>query len=133
MSKVYLAGPIGKMTIEEANAWRERANSLLQMNGCQGFNPLRGKIESERHTYTGGEVVIRDKNDIAKSDIVLVYWPDRGISNGTAMEILYAYEREKIILFIGDWGKDDLWINYHVTKFMPDLNSALEYITIMFN
>jgi nucleoside 2-deoxyribosyltransferase len=130
---VYVGGPIGKMTIQEANQWREEATEYLGRHGIKTYNPLRGKVEAERGSYTRDEIILRDKNDIKKSDIVLVYWPEKCISNGTAMEILYAYEREKIIIFVGEWGKQDIWIDGHVTKFMPDLQSALDYIVAMFS
>jgi nucleoside 2-deoxyribosyltransferase len=131
MTEVYLGGPIGKMTIEEANGWRKSAEKFLNNIGIVARNPLRGKTEKDRNSYTISEIVMRDKIDIQKSDIVLVYWPERVISNGTAMEIEYAYDLGKIILFVGDWGKDDIWLNYHVTKFIPTLPEALEYISLM--
>lgn len=131
--EVYLAGPIGSMTIAEANTWRNEAELYLAQYDIKALNPLRGKNEKDRATYTPAEVVLRDKNDIARSEVILVYWPERCISNGTAMEIEYAYEREKIILFVGDWGEKDIWIKYHVTKFMPDIKSALDYIVAMFS
>lgn len=131
--EVYLGGPIGQRTIEEANVWRRSAEEFLTNHGVKARNPLRGKSELERRNYTNAEIVIRDKNDIMKSDVVLVYWPTRTISNGTAMEIVYAYEIKKPIIFVGEWGKDDIWINYHVTKFVPTLPEALEYIVLMFS
>jgi len=131
--EVYLAGPIGSMTIAEANVWREAATQFLAQRGIKALNPLRGKLEKDRGTYTPAEIVLRDKNDIACAEVTLVYWPEKCTSNGTAMEIEYAHAREKIILFVGEWGKNDIWINYHVTKFMNSIEEALDYIAAMFN
>ena len=83
-----------------------------------------------RYRYTDGEIVIRDKNDIENSDIVLVYWKDKGNapSVGTAMEVLYSYSLGIPVLFVGDWAADDIWMRYHVTKIYSELDEAIEDI-----
>jgi nucleoside 2-deoxyribosyltransferase len=125
---IYLAGPIGNRPIEEANAWRKEATNRIYWANSEVINPLRGKVEHLRSTYVAAEIVTRDKKDIRKADIVLVYWPEKCVSNGTAMEIIYAHQHEKPIVFVGEWAKDDYWISYHVTKIVAELEEAYEAI-----
>lgn len=129
--KLYLAGPIGDQTIEEANAWRKKAEDYFGTDyyWIDVRNPLRGKTEDNRKKCTDAEIILRDKNDI--QDLVLVYWPERCVSNGTAMEIIYAWEHEVPVIFVGDWAKEDVWVRYHVAKIVSNLDDALKYIVDM--
>ena len=61
----------------------------------------------------------------------MVYWPERCVSNGTAMEIIYAWEHEVPVIFVGDWAKEDVWVRYHVAKIVSNLDNALKYIVDM--
>jgi nucleoside 2-deoxyribosyltransferase len=131
--QTYLAGPIGKMTIDEANGWRRVVSSLLisHDNNIEIKNPLRGKKEELRHTYTDADIIARDKQDIRFSDFIIVNWPEKCISNGTAMEILYAWQNEVPVIFIGEWAKNDIWIRGHVIKIFSELYEAIDYIKEM--
>ena len=128
MIKVYLGGPIGTMSVAEANAWRTKAANQLELGGIETINPLRGECDSKRPNYNCNEIVMRDKLDIRSCDVVLVYWPERTVSNGTAMEIMYAWENDKYLVFVGEWAEKDYWIKYHATKVFSDLESAVEHI-----
>jgi nucleoside 2-deoxyribosyltransferase len=128
---IYLAGPIGQRSLNDANSWRKEATNYLAYHNIGVLNPLRGKTEENRPYYTPGEIVTRDKQDIINSNAILVYWPEREISNGTAMEIEFAFENDKMILFVGDWAQKDIWIKYHATKIFHNLESALNYISAM--
>lgn len=126
--KVYLAGPVAEKTIKEADEWRRQVQYRLKSYNIDFLNPLRGKTEENRNSFNSTEIVLRDKNDIAKSDLVLVYWPKRIISNGTAMEIFYAHSLNIPILFVGEWALKDKWISEHITKCYKVLEDALEDI-----
>jgi len=130
MKLLYLAGPIGKQTIEESSVWRKQVeDSFENIYSIDIRNPLRGKREENRKLYTDAEIVLRDKKDI--QDIVLVYWPERTISNGTAMEICYAFENKVPVIFVGAWARDDVWIRFHCTRIFDELDEAVEYIKKM--
>jgi nucleoside 2-deoxyribosyltransferase len=125
---VYLSGPIGDRSIEEANAWRQEVTQWLKFLDCFACNPLCGRMEALRSSYTPTEIVTRDKKDIRDSDVILVYWPEKCVSNGTAMEIIFAYQFGKPIVFVGEWAKNDYWINYHATKIVSALEEAYDAI-----
>jgi nucleoside 2-deoxyribosyltransferase len=133
MKVTYCAGPIGQTSIKDANVWREYVKEyFLNNNQCVDVrNPLRGKKEEERVNYVDTEIVQRDKKDINESDFIIVYWPTKCTSNGTAMEIIYAFERGIPVIFIGEWAKNDIWIRYHSTKIFNTLDNALDYIIQM--
>jgi nucleoside 2-deoxyribosyltransferase len=133
-----LAGPIGDKSIEEANIWRDKVQQYfdrqamnLLCDHVQCRNPLRGKTESNRTLCTDAEIVIRDKNDIKDSDFIIVNWPEKCVSNGTAMEIQYAHSLNKPIMFVGEWAKNDVWIRFHITDAFYELDNALDYIQQM--
>jgi len=132
VKSIYLAGRIGGLTLKDANAWRERVEKEFE-GIAKCLNPLRGKKEEMRYRYTDGEIIVRDKNDIENSDIVLVYWKDKGNapSVGTTMEVLYSYLLGIPVLFVGDWAADDIWMRYHVTKIYSELDEAIEDIKAM--
>jgi nucleoside 2-deoxyribosyltransferase len=130
MKLLYLAGPIGKQTLEEANVWRKKVEKEFEdIYAIDIRSPLRGKKEENRKNYTDAEIVIRDKNDI--KDLVLVYWPERCISNGTAMEICYAFENKVPVIFVGSWAKEDVWVKYHCTNIFDTLDEAIDCIKTM--
>ena len=130
METVYLAGPIGDVSIEEANKWREIITLILKYLGFECLNPLRGITEENRTTLSDYDIVERrNKTDISQSDIMLVYWPERKVSNGTAMEILEAFYEGIPVLFVGEWAENDIWIRYHVTDIFKSTWDALVYIS----
>ncbi|MHA4893061.1 hypothetical protein, partial [Enterococcus faecium] len=42
-NKVYLAGPIGGLTVNEATDWRHRATYMLAKHGLDAYSPMRSK------------------------------------------------------------------------------------------
>jgi nucleoside 2-deoxyribosyltransferase len=130
MKLLYLAGPIGKQTIEESGVWRKQVEeSFEDLYSINIRSPLRGKKEENRKSYTDAEIVLRDKLDI--KDLVLVFWPERTVSNGTAMEILYAYENKVPVIFVGSWAREDVWVRHHVVRIFDELDEAVDYIKEM--
>jgi len=103
---VYLAGPIGGLTYEEAVGWREDAAEELKSVGIRSFNPMRFKDFLAKEVFIAANAVdlpanawtkpkaltTRDLGDIRRSDIVLAYMPpmDRE-RTGTILEIGYAF------------------------------------------
>lgn len=127
---LYLGGPIGNMTIDEANGWRLEVEKQAGLLGIKCLNPLRGRTEENRKSLTDDDIIDRDKRDIEQCSIMLVNWPERIISNGTAMEIMYAHLLRKPILFVGKWAMNDIWVRYHVTDVFESTTLALAWILI---
>lgn len=128
---VYLAGPIGDISIQEAAAWREEAEKRLEAAGIKAYNPLRGKDLSDINIKTKLdyiEVVERDLDDIKKSDIILVDLRREVNIIGTAMEMAYARMWGKEIYVFGTAYRQHYWVKYHVDRFFDDLDEAIEGI-----
>lgn len=117
--KIYLAGPINGCTDEQANGWRSQAKAIHADVLDPMARDYRGK-ESENVT----DIVEGDKADIDSCDAVLV-WFERP-SVGTAMEILYAWERGKPVAVVDVSGKPlSPWIRYHATSTHKELADAI--------
>lgn len=105
--KVYLAGPMNKLSYEEAGAWRERAQRELAEVGIAAYSPLRDKeflagtvIDSKVDTQvphpltTSRGIVTRDHRDCTTADVVLVNFSGfDGISLGSIVEMGWAWDR----------------------------------------
>ena len=121
METIYLAGPILGLTNEVMNEWRNYV--ILQLQNKYNFlNPTRRVYDK----FDAIKIVEGDKKDIRHSDIILVNHTKP--SDGTAMEIIYAWERKKIIYTT---VKDKLyspWIDYHSTKVFKTLDEVINLL-----
>lgn len=131
MKNVFLSGPIRGISREESLSWRNQAKTLLKKN-FRVQHALRGREESE--TLSDPRLaIIRDKTDIDFADIILVNDTNPNASMiGTSMEIMYAYERCKIILVFGKGHEKDYWLNYHVHAVFENLEDACLAINTIF-
>lgn len=103
LGKVYLAGPISFLTLDQANDWRRVANLELLQSGITCFSPLRGKgfladkgpLSEHGHDghplSTSRGIMTRDRFDCTRADVVLanLLGAER-VSIGTVMEIAWA-------------------------------------------
>jgi nucleoside 2-deoxyribosyltransferase len=108
---VYLAGPINGTTDEEMHGWRDELTNLL--TGFEIVSPVvrdyRGR-EDENVT----DIVEGDKADIHRSDVIVAHCPKPSV--GTSMEVLYAWERGKlVIIYIPVGVSVSPWLRYHST------------------
>ena len=124
---VYLSGSInGHATWHLATGWRLYATEILEAADFTVLNPLRKWKTTDPDCVT---VVNRDLQDIAQSDILLVEMDYEIMPYiGTAMEIRYAWEREKTIILWGTANQDSHWLNYHASRWFDTLDDALEYL-----
>ena len=125
--KVYLAGPIGGSTYDEAQNWRIDLSDLLSTKSdgaIRGYSPLRGKgalrdagtLSTAAYPFysplaTSKAILARDFNDCRTADLIIAnllphdgYFDGRGVppSLGTVMEIGFAYALRVPILAIHD-------------------------------
>lgn len=105
---LYLCGPINGCTDAEAINWREHVKSIWPGHT---LDPMRRDYRG-RESECVDEIVELDKVDVAQSDALIVNY-DRP-SVGTAMEILWAFERGKFIVVV---ARPDAvispWLRYH--------------------
>jgi len=122
---VYLAGPIRNCSSFEVHNWRVEAAKLLH---CSVINPALARDFSQTAcTDCMNEIVNPDKNDIDSCAVLLANcWQ---ISVGTSMEILYAWERGKLIICIVPEEKLlSAWTIAHAHKLFHTLEDACNYI-----
>lgn len=115
---VYLCGAINGCSDEECKDWRSLIKSKFN---C--LDPMvrdyRGKEESNYK-----EIVELDKKDIDDSSILLVNYIKPSV--GTSMEILYAFERNKLIFIVVPKGIPiSPWLRYHSHNIFESFEGAI--------
>ncbi len=117
--KVYLCGPINGRSDDDCRLWREQAKAVLP----DTLDPMRRDYRG-REFDSFREIVELDKVDIASCDAMLVYF-DRP-SVGTSMEMLWAWERGKLIVLVNrDAAPLSPWLVYHSHMVFLTLDEAL--------
>lgn len=127
MSKksIYLCGPIGGCTFEEANGWREQLREVLHPLEC--VSPLRpfdvGGLIMSAYGEPGPGIAdyptrfLRDRDDVHWSDALLVnFIGAKRKSIGSAMEIAWAFQRCIPIFVAMEPGNanEDLFLEFFV-------------------
>ena len=105
---VYLCGPINGCTDEECKDWREWMTKELRGLGVR--DPMRRDYRG-RQMENYREIVELDKIDIASCDAILVNYNKPSV--GTSMEILYAWERGKLVVVVHPAVAMPPWLLYH--------------------
>ncbi len=111
---VYLAGPMEDCTQKRMTAWRLRAAELLMKNDIISLDPTR-RVSFHDELYLGEQhtpvqstcrrIFKMDMQDIANSNVVLAdIRRDSGRGTGTAMELMFAHMKNKIIILWADEG-----------------------------
>lgn len=93
--RVYLCGPINGCNDSECKDWREYAKLIIRKAIDPMARDYRGR---ELEPGIAKEIVENDKADIDGCDVILVNYVKPSI--GTAMEILYGWERGKRIIIV---------------------------------
>jgi nucleoside 2-deoxyribosyltransferase len=120
--KVYLCGPINGCTDAEAKDWREYVKSQL----ADTLDPMRRDYRG-REDQCVNDIVELDKIDVTNSDVLLVNYDKPSV--GTSMEVLYAFERGKLVVVV---AKPDAsispWLRYHSHKIAHSFAEAIAFI-----
>jgi len=121
--RVYLAGPIFQCRDAECINWRSEVKEKLQ--GFEVVDPMtrdyRGITDQNYE-----EIINGDKKQIEQCDILLVNLIKPSV--GTAMEILFAWERDKHVIVISHEKENSPWILYHSHRIFPSLKQAINHI-----
>lgn len=117
---VYLCGPIFGQSTAFCVSWRENASLVLGEVRDPMTRDYRGKEDANIQ-----DIVEHDKKDIDECSHVLAYVPKPSI--GTAMEILYAWERNKPVIAVVPEGPVSPWLQYHA-RIVRDFASAYELL-----
>ena len=110
--RIYLAGPMAGLTIEEATKWRN-AFQVTMGRAFEFINPCRNKEDliefgplgkdGHEDSFMGSDKVIfaRDSHDVKTCDAVFAYFLNSpGVSVGTLMELGMAHAWGKPIISV---------------------------------
>lgn len=123
MKTLYLCGPINGCTDAECKDWREYVKGLWE---GPTLDPMRRDYRG-REDESVREIVELDKVDVTNSDVLLVNY-DRP-SVGTSMEILYAWERGKlVVVVVKEDERISPWLRYHAHAIRHSFADALAFI-----
>ena len=124
MNKIYLCGPINGCTDAECNDWR---SAVKRAWPGETIDPMRRDYRGIEGDQTKS-IVELDKIDVMSSDVVLVNFVRPSV--GTSMEILYAFERGKLVVIMAD-EKVVLspWLIYHSHYVTSSVQGALKFIS----
>lgn len=124
MTTIYLCGPINGCTDEECTTWRELVKSIW---AGPTLDPMRRDYRGKEHDSVN-EIVELDKIDVTNSDVILVNYDKPSV--GTSMEILYAWERGKMVVVVSKYGKTGLspWLLYHSHAVATTFEDAVSLI-----
>jgi nucleoside 2-deoxyribosyltransferase len=123
MKTIYLCGPINGCTDEECNNWRSFVKARWE-GPC--LDPMRRDYRGKEDESVR-EIVELDKIDVMNSDVILVSYDKPSV--GTSMEILYAFERGKLVVVVSAVGaKISPWMRYHSHAIKHSFAEAISYI-----
>lgn len=129
---IFLIGPMRGVDRKEALSWRLKATKILS-DTFDVTHALRGR-ESKENFSDFRAAIIRDKNDILKSDLILMSDNFKNASMiGTSMEVMYAFLNNKPIIVFGNAHDKDYWLNYHLHTRVNTLEEACKLIKEMFH
>jgi len=144
--KVYLAGPMAGLQLENAKNWRENAIELLERYGIQGVSPMRHKEQLFNRTNAMESlsqevlaiqkiITVRDRLDIMNCDGVIANFLDYGPipSLGTCIEFGWADAFRKPVITVMELGKgnphDHAMLREISGAILPTLEEAVELMS----
>lgn len=99
-------------------------------------NRITNTIDPMRRDYRGKEasaareIVELDKIDVAASDVLLVNFDKPSV--GTSMEIIWAWERGKMIIVVHREGMIlSPWLTYHSHALFTSFDAAISHMEKM--
>jgi len=108
---VYLAGPMEDVSVDHMTSWRHQASERFDAAGIDNLDPTRRVsfhdqlqgVDHLQEIVKGMNICKRifkqDLEDIANSKVVLVdARRSSGKGTGTAMEVMFAHTKNKIII-----------------------------------
>lgn len=148
MKKVYLAGPIGGLTYDQASDWRDEAHQYLSGRGIDAYSPLRykeflrkhGTLTTQPYTEhplaTRRGILTRDHWDCMTADLILVYLKDAPVvSMGTVMEIAFGHAYRKPIVAVMEPGNvhEHAMVSEAIDFRVDTLDEALSIVVAILN
>jgi len=144
--KIYLAGPMAGLDYNGANDWRIGVSKKLSEYGIVSYSPLRWKEFLDNGKRISGKgaknashplgttkgIMTRDYFDVCQADVVFANFLDsKRISIGTAMELAWAFAKQKPVVAVGEPGNPHLvhpMMTEAISYAVHDLQEALEIV-----
>jgi nucleoside 2-deoxyribosyltransferase len=124
--KTYLCGGINGLSDADCRDWREYVKERLLVST---LDPMRRDFRGREDQYWR-EIVAYDLEDIDTCECVLVNATRP--SWGTAMEVFYAHQSEKVVIaWVGQYGQQyglSPWLRYHCEELHESLDDAIASI-----
>jgi len=145
LGTIYLIGPIGGLSYEQATGWRIEARNVLEDMGWEVFDPMSGKeclqqtqdigvdLANEK-TVENGYIYHSDLRRINRADILLANWliASHRPPIGTMFEYGYASAKDKCIITV---STDDYFIKHpfvvNSSIIVSTMEEAYEAVTAM--
>jgi len=128
--RIYLAGKMSGLSLEEMNEWRMRAEIRLQEAGFRILNPVDVEIDEKS---SDREIVANNKAMIRGSDIILAEFDYEEPSFGTICEVIYA---NSLGIPVISWGRYPIrspWVREHIVRHFDELEDAADYLIRSWN
>ncbi|TIL94656.1 MAG: hypothetical protein E5Y73_11135 [Mesorhizobium sp.] len=123
LKTIYLCGPINGCTDEECTDWREFVKGIWS---GPTLDPMRRDYRGKEDNSVK-EIVELDKIDVINSDVILVNYDKPSV--GTSMEILYAFERGKLVVVVAkDGTRISPWMRYHSHAILNSFEGAIAHV-----
>lgn len=145
--KVYLSGPMGGLTYEQAQGWRTDVSNQLDSSIVATYSPLRGVRQTignqvmglfgnEKDPLTTGRgILIADHYDVQTSDAILVNLLDaKERSIGTISEVAWAFAYRKPIVLVmeaADNVHDHAFIRQMADFTVTNLQEAIRILKVL--
>ncbi len=125
--RIFLSGPIYQCRDEDCMDWRRRAAGILSDFEC--IDPMERDYRGQT-ALLYSQIVEEDKKLISTCHALLVNFT--GPSVGTAMEMLYAWERNiHVVTVTSDFQNP--WLIYHSHRLSKTLEEATSYLQKRFS
>lgn len=123
--QIYLAGPIANCNDEACFTWRDRVQEEVSYTCLDPAAARDFRVKTTKDPMN--DIINPDKADIDASAILLAFcWKT---SVGTSQEILYAWERGKLVIsVIPEELPVSPWISAHSHVLYRTLAEAINYI-----
>jgi len=131
---IYFAGTFAGRNLKELCEERLEIVKKIEAMGIKVYDPLRDKAKLDAvamevaKQFSPNEIVYRDLDDINRADYVLAIFTNPSI--GTSCEMMYAWDRHKMIVIVSDNPAvvEHPWVKIFATKIFPTIDEALEYM-----
>lgn len=133
MKKIYLAGKLSGIPLQEQKGWRDYLKKQLEDTGnfkvlspCDYYSYEKKEHKSER------EIMNWELNYVKNSDIIIVNLDKADSSVGTIMELATAHNLGKPIIGYGKLEGHHPWIQEVIWRTEDSLENVIYYISRYF-